>query len=47
MAAHIADNARRQFDQACPGVKDACDMIGHFAEYSLGTGDPLRLLSLI
>jgi len=39
MAAQIADNARRQFDQACPYVKDACDMIEHFAEYSLGTGD--------
>ncbi len=38
-AAQIADNARRQFDQACPGAKDACDMIEHFAEYALGKGN--------
>lgn len=39
MAAQIADNARQQFEQACPGAQGACDMIEHFAEYSLGMGD--------
>ncbi len=38
-AALIADDAWRQFNQACPGAKDACDMIEHFAEYASGTGD--------
>ena len=38
-AAQIADEARLRFDQACPGAKDACDMIEHFAEYALGTGN--------
>ena len=39
IAAQIAEDARQQFDQACPGAKDACDMIEHFAEYAVGTGD--------
>ena len=37
-AAQITDNARRQFDRVCPGAKDACDVIEHFAEYALGRG---------
>lgn len=31
--------ARRQFDRACPGAKDARDMIEHFAEYAEGRGN--------
>jgi hypothetical protein len=38
-AARIADDARQRFDRTCPGAKDACDMIEHFAEYAEGTGD--------
>lgn len=38
-AAQIANDARHQFDQVCPGAKDACDMIEHFAEYALGKGN--------
>jgi hypothetical protein len=37
-AAQIADDARQRFDRTCPGAKDACDMIEHFAEYAEGTG---------
>lgn len=38
-AAQIVDDARGQFDRVCPGAKDACDMIEHFAEYGLGKGN--------
>ena len=37
--AQIADDARQLFDQVCPSAKDTCDMIEHFAEYGLGTGN--------
>jgi hypothetical protein len=37
-AVAVADSARQRFDGACPGVKEACDMIEHFAEYAVGKG---------
>jgi hypothetical protein len=38
-AAQLVNDARRNFDEACPDAKGACDMIEHFGEYALGTGD--------
>jgi hypothetical protein len=35
-AERILAEARTQFDDACPGAKDACDVIEHFGEYASG-----------
>jgi hypothetical protein len=37
-ATEILAEAKKQFQDACPGAKDACDVIEHFKEYASGEG---------